>query len=245
MRLTRTHRPGRRLATTVLLVALPAGLLGACGSSSSPSDATSPVTVFNIAADPGVNLPAAATGHARLTTAVLRTDLNAVLAQHAVLVAALMHEVGAGNDNPVAAIRALAANTKSLTDAISLVYGRAGGRAFAQLWEQHTQFFIDYAHADRVGDGSAKRLAIRRLVDYQNDFASFVSTATAGGASLVAVTALLHTHVEDLTSYIDADVAGHTAEAKQLLTQTVAHMHVIAKAIADAIAAQHLTTVIP
>jgi hypothetical protein len=228
---------------TLAVAALLAGSVAACGSSN--SDSTSPVTVFNISADPGVSLPAAATGHARLTTAVLRTDLDTVLAQHAQLVADLMHQVGAGNDAPTAAIHSLAANTTALTDAISLIYGPEGGRAFAQLWEQHTQFFIDYAHADRVHDGGAKRLAQRRLLDYQNDFANFVTTATAGGAPLLAVTQLLHGHVQDLTSYIDADVAGHHDEAHRILTQAVAHMHVIAKAIADAIAAQHLKTVIP
>jgi len=25
-----------------------------------------------------------------------------------------------------------------------------GARAFAELWEQHTQFFVDVAHADRM-----------------------------------------------------------------------------------------------
>jgi hypothetical protein len=231
----------RKLAAAALLVAS----LAACGSSSSSSESTTPVTVFSLSADPGLNLPAAARGKARLTTAALRSDLDTVLAQHAQLVAALMHQVGAGNDNPTAAVDALAANTKALTNAISLIYGPEGGRAFAQLWEQHTQFFIDYAYADRVRSGNAKQLAERRLLDYQNDFASFVSSATAGRAPLLAVTGLLHSHVHDLTSYIDADVAGHGDEAKQLLDRAVAHMHDIARAITDAIAAQHLKTIAP
>jgi hypothetical protein len=40
-------------------------------------------------------------------------------------------------------------------------------------------------------------------------------------------------------------VAGHEAEAHQILTQAVANMHVIAKTISDAIAAQHPETVAP
>lgn len=236
---------GRKLAASVLLVALAATFVTACGSGGG-SDASSPVTVFNVSADPGQMVPPTKPGRpVVLTVAEVHTALDSLLAKHATLIAALMHEVGAGNDHPTAAITALTANTQGLVDAINAVYGAAGARAFAQLWEQHTQFFIDYAHAARVHDNGAKREAISRLVDYQNDFASFVTTATAGGAPLVAVTELLHTHVDDLTNYINADVDGRTAAAQQLLTQTIAHMHVIAKAIADAIAAQHLKTVTP
>ena len=156
-----------------------------------------------------------------------------------------MHEVGAGNEHPTTAVNALAANTQGLIDAIDAVYGADGARAFAQLWEQHTQFFIDYSQAARDHDNGAKKEAISRLTDYQNDFASFVTTATGGGAPLVAVTGLLHTHVDDLTNYINADVDGRAAAARDLLAQAIAHMHVIAKAIADAIALQHLKTVAP
>ena len=214
----------------------------ACGSSSAAS--TTPVTVFSVSADPGSNLPAADPQHpVVLTAAKLRSTLDSLLAAHAELVATLMHLVGTGGDDPAAAVRALGANTQSLTNAIALVYGREGARAFAQLWEQHTQFFIDYAQAKRAHDDNAKGLALRRLLDYQNDFASFVATATAGGASLVAVTGLLHGHVEDLTTYIDADIAGDRGDAFRLREQAVGHMHVIAKAVADAIVAQHLKTV--
>lgn len=227
-----------RFATAGLLV----GALAACGSSSRAS--TTPITVFNLSADPAHDLGATNAKHpVTITVAELRSTLDSLLSTHATLVAALMHEVGAGNDSVTASVNALMDNTKALTGAIALVYGNDGARAFAQLWEQHTQFFIDYAQADRANDRKAKHLAQDRLLDYQNDFASFVSTATAGGASLAAVTGLLHDHVHDLISYVDADVAGRRQDAQQLLDQAVAHMHVIAKAVSDAIVAQHLDTV--
>ena len=214
----------------------------ACGSSSTPT--ASPVTVFSVSADPGLGLPAAGASHpAVLTSPQLHASLDSLLSQHADLVATLMHLVASGDDNPVAAIKALGANTQSLTDAIAVVYGIDAGRAFAQLWEQHTQFFIDYAQATRDHDGRGKDEAESRLRDYQNDFASFVTTATSGGVPLVAVTNLLHGHVEDLTRYIEADVAGNRAEAARILVQAVTHIRVIANAVAGAIIAQHLTTV--
>jgi hypothetical protein len=228
------------LGATALLVTA----LAACGSNA--HTATTPVTVYNVSADPGENLPTTDTKHrVLLTTAVLRSTLDSLLSKHVTVVAALMHHVGEGDASPTEQIRALATNTRALTDVIARVYGLDGARAFAQLWEQHTQFFIDYAHADRIHSNRGKRLAQSQLLDYQKDFASFVSTATAGDASLTAVTGLLHAHVHDLTSYIDADVAGHDAEAHQILTEAVTNMRVIAKTVSDAIAAQHLETVAP
>jgi len=235
--------PTRR-ARWIVLPALLVVALGGCGSGSQ-SEAT-PVTVFNVSSDPGAGLSAAnARHHVLLTRAEVKQDFDALLSSHAKLVAALMHQVGSGDDHPAAAIAALAANTQSLTNAVTLIYGPDAGRAFAQLWEQHTQFFIDYAQADRTDNTKAKEQAESRLVDYQNDFGSFVSTATGGGVDLVTVTHLLHGHVEDMTRYIDADVAGHTADAQQLLDRAIAHMHVIADAVSDAIARQHLATVHP
>jgi len=215
--------------------------LAACGSSSHAS--SSPITVFNVSADPTQNLPALPKHHVVLTDATLRSTVTDLLAKHVVLVAALVHRVDVGDTSAPAAVAALTANTASLTAAIEQVYGSDAARAFEQLWAQHTQFFLDYAHAARAHDGGGKERAESELGDYQNDFANFVSTATAGGASLTAVTALLHGHVEDVTSYIDADVAGHDADAQRILTAAVAHMHVIAGAVAHAIALQHLKTV--
>src|SRR5207302_2342384 len=133
------------------------------------------------------------------------------LSVHATLVAALMHQVGDGDASPTDQVKALAANTRALTEVVARVYGSEAARAFAQLWEQHTQFFIDYAQADRDHSNAAKRLAQGQLLDYQNDFASFVSTATASDASLTAVTGLLHTHLHGLTSYIDAHVVWYSS----------------------------------
>jgi hypothetical protein len=234
----------RRRCLILSGVVIAALLTGACGSSSTHDEARSSITVFNVSADPVANVPTTVAGHpVTLTSAQVRSALNELLSAHATLVATLMHQVGEGNEHPTAAIAALTKNTQSLTDAIAAIYGADGARAFAQLWEQHTQFFVDYARAERTNDHSAKTLALRRLLDYQRDFASFVSTATAHGASLIAVTDLLHTHVGDLTGYIDADTAGKVATARALLTRSVVHMHVIAGAIADAIAKQHLATV--
>lgn len=228
----------RTVGATAVLVAM----LAACGSSSHAS--STPITVFNVAADPTKSLPVIDTKHpVALTAAALRSALDSLLSTHAALVAALVDQVVGGSTTPNAAISALAANTEALTNTIDQVYGANAARAFAQLWAQHTQFFIDYANAAYRHDGSAKEQAESKLGDYQNDFASFVSTATAGGASLAAVAGLLHGHVHDITSYIDAAVNGDRLGTRRILAESVVHMHVIAKAVTRAILAQHLKTV--
>lgn len=239
-------RLGRRSVsafTTAVAVAILIGLTAAaCGSSAHAS--STPVTVFSLSADPARDIPVTTLSqHVVLSAVQLRSTLDTLLTNHTTFIAALMHEVGAGSSSTGASVRALAANTQALTDAIAVVYGTPAARAFAQLWEQHTQFFIDYAQATRDHDHGAKEVAESRLRDYQNDFGSFVSTATAGGVSLVAVTNLLHGHVEDLTRYIEADVGGNAPEAARILVQAVTHTRVIAHAVAEAIVAQHLTTV--
>jgi hypothetical protein len=229
---------------TAVMVAAFAGGLATCGAGAHRSSTA--VSVFDLAADPARNIPAVdPRDPVVLTVAALHASFDSLLSQHVTLVAALMHEVGAGDADVHAAVDALAANTQSLTDAIAVVYGTDAARAFAQLWEQHTQFFVDYAQATRDHDRKAKDEAEDRLRDYQNDFASFVTTATAGGVALVVVTNLLHDHVDDLTRYIVADVAGDSTDAGRILRQAQAHMRVIANSIANAIAAQHLASVTP
>jgi hypothetical protein len=232
-----------RLGAAVTVAAV-AGGLATCGAGAHRS--STPVSVFDLAADPAQNIPAVDPRHpVVLTVAQLHSSFDSLLSRHVTLVAALMHEVGAGDTDVRASVDALAANTQSLTDAIAVVYGTDAARAFAQLWEQHAQFFVDFSQATRDHDGKAKVETEDRLRDYQNDFASFVTTTTAGGVALVAVTNLLHGHVDDLTRYIVADVAGDSTDAGQILRQAQAHMRVIANSIADAIAAQHLASVTP
>ena len=232
-----------RRVSALTASALLVGALAACGSSSHASP--SPITVFNVSADPTQNLPATPKREVTLTDATLRSAVDALLSKHVVLIAALVHDVDAGHTSAAGAVAALTANTAALTGAIEQVYGKDAARAFEQLWAQHTQFFIDYAQAARDHNRGGKETAESELGDYQNDFANFVSTATAGGASLAAVTALLHGHVEDVIGYIDADVAGHDADARRILAVAVAHMHLIAGAVSHAIALQHLKTVKP
>jgi hypothetical protein len=235
------HQISVRAAVALAVLALFAVVFEGVGSHSRTTDA--PVVVFDVAADPGEAVPVV--HQAALEVSTLRTQLDSLLSQHVVLVAALAHAVDAGDDNPTAAVRALTKNSQALTGAIATVYGPDAGRAFEQIWEQHTQFFVDYAQAARAHDGGKRGEAINRLNDYQNDFASFLSTATDGSAPIAAVSVLLHGHVEDLLRYIDDDVAGKRAEAEHDLQQAVGHMRVISRTVANAIAAHSPDTIKP
>ncbi len=69
--------------------------LAACGSDSRHS--ATPVAVFDVGADPARNIPAADPRHpVVLTAAQVHSTFDSLLSTHVALVAALMHDVGAG-----------------------------------------------------------------------------------------------------------------------------------------------------
>jgi hypothetical protein len=181
--------------------------------------------------------PTAAEQRAVIPAADLEALLEGLLAEHAELVADVMVAAADGG-NTGAAVEALQQNTVELTGAINTVYGPAGARAFDQLWGQHTQFFAEYAVASGDDDQERRNDAFAKLHDYHRDFSTFTDTATGGAAPAEVVVELLHTHVDDLTGYIDAHTSGDDTEAEARLDSATSYMSVIAEALAGAIAAQ-------
>lgn len=228
-------RPGVILAglAVAAVVAVP---VQAC--TSERSERAAPV-IFDLegGTTDGLDPTAAATG-AVVPAADLESLLEDLLAEHAELVADVMVAAADGTDDEQA-VAALKANSVELTGAINLVYGPTGAAAFDQLWGQHTQFFADYAVAAGDDDQERRDEAMSKLHDYHLDFASFSDTATGGQAPAEVVVDLLHTHVEDLTGYIDAYSSGDDAEAQARLASATSYMSVIAEALAGAIAAQN------
>ena len=100
--------------------------------------------------------------HAVLTSTVLRSTLDSLLVE-ARRTRRDAHARGRRRERSSRPRRSMRwpPTRTSLTGAIELVYGTDAARAFAQLWEQHTQFFIDYAQAVRA----AQRLSRRRSAE--------------------------------------------------------------------------------
>lgn len=223
-----------------LIVGLVAGL-GVVGLAVScagdPGERAAP-EIFDLEAGTSVGLdPAPAAEGVVIPAAELESLLGELLGEHAELVARVMVAAADGDDT-ADAVDALQANTVELTGAMNTVYGPTGAGAFDQLWGQHTQFFAEYAVASGDGDEGRRDRAYAKLHDYHVDFASFADTATGGTAPAEVVVGLLHTHVEDLTRFIDAHTAGDDAAAEEHLRSAMDYMPVIADALAGAIAAQ-------
>ncbi len=212
-------------------------ILSSCGGSSTDSHAASHIATFDLRDDPAKAIPPVDPTRSDVApSAVLHQLLDALLSEHSALAVHLMRAVvDGGPADRDAVTKSLAANTKSLTGAIGLVYGPDGARAFDQLWKQHIQFFANYAAAKSK---SARAKALADLHDYQTDFSSFTATATDGLAPLEAVLGLLHTHVAQFTAQSDAYREHDYVAAVRHQHEAREHMYEIAAALAGAISTQ-------
>ena len=226
------NRNARRLIGVLALV----GLIGAaCGGDDDP-------TATDAGASP-TEAPAAApaaspTGKATIDTpaAGLRAGLTALLQEHVYLAGITTGvALGGGDFKPAAA--ALEKNTQGLQDAVTSVYGDAGGKQFGDLWRKHIGFFVDYTTGKATKDQAMVDKAKADLDGYRNDFGAFIESATKGGLPKAAVADELKPHVETLFAAIDAQAAKDpSAFAK--LQAAAAHMPHTADALAGAIAKQ-------
>lgn len=174
-----------------------------------------------------------------ISAADLRVLLDHLLSEHSALAVHMMRAIVDGSSDLTEVKRGLTLNTIDLTGAIGLTYGPDGAFAFDQLWKQHIQFFANYAAATT---GAQRNKAMRDLHDYNMDFSSFTSTATGGRAPLSAVVGLIHTHVAQLISQIDAYREGDMASAVAHQHEARVHMYEISAALAGALADQQPIT---
>lgn len=229
----RHRRPWRR-ATGAILTAC---TFAACGD-----DAATKVEVpevFDLAHDPAAEIPeidAARTDV--LPAAALRGALEDALTWHGITLVQVMR--GARSDDPEVSdwIGALTANSDAITQAVGLVYGPVGARAFSQQWAQHTQFLTDYASAIGNDDEAAAAAALASLRTYAHDSGSFFSTATAGGLPADTVRGLLDTHIDHMIAMIHAAADGRDEASLDAALADNSYLTDIAGALAGGIAAQ-------
>lgn len=174
-----------------------------------------------------------------ISAAELRGLLDRLLSEHSALAVHMMRAVVDDSTDLAVVKRTLSLNTTDLTGAIGLTYGPEGAFAFDQLWKQHIQFFANYAAATTRAQ---RDKAMRDLRDYNMDFSSFTSTATGGRAPLSAVVGLIHTHVAQLISQIDAYRRGDMVSAVAHQHEARVHMYEISAALAGALADQQPIT---
>ena len=217
--LTRRHSLGIIAAVSV------ASAIGAgCGGSNSTTATTAPAAGSTTAA--ATTMPAstmdqmtttaAADGKPGFTPAVdLRIAFNRLLGQHMLTAVDATQVALLGGKSFDAEGAALQANTDDLAAAIGSIYGADAKKAFANQWNAHNGYFVNYTVATAKGDAAAKKTAVDGLAMYTRDFGAFLAGAT--GLPADAVTSQLAMHVMHTAKAVDLfgtkDYAGSYANA--------------------------------
>ena len=181
-------------------------------------------------------------GTADSQASALRAGLTGLLIQHVAQTGEVVQSVVATSLTSAqtqGAIAALDQNTQDLGKAIGSLYGADAQTAFLKMWRDHIGFFVEYTKGLAAGDKAAVKAAQAKLATYQQQFGSFLGTAT--GLPADAVSADLQGHIQTLEVAIQAILTkSPTAAAKISMAED--HMAGTAAVLAKAIAAQkHLS----
>jgi hypothetical protein len=181
---------------------------------------------------------AVAEAHAKGPAADLRVALNQLLSEHATLAAAATQAALRGRKMEfAAAAEALDANSIDIANAIGSVYGTEAGEAFLPLWRKHIGMFVDYTMGKAAGSKKKQDKAVADLLQYAEDFAAFLNSATPS-LPKEAVAELVKMHIVSLKEVVDAQAARDYKLAFEKLRAASHHMQMVADPLADAISAQ-------
>jgi hypothetical protein len=230
-----TRRRSLGVAAALSLVAVTGA---ACGGSSRSSPAASATTgAASAPATTHAMTTPAASGKPGFSKAVdLRLTLNRLLGEHMLLAGNATQVALLGGKAFQADAAALQANTDDLATAIGGLYGTGAKQAFANQWNAHNGYFVNYTTATAKGDAGAKQVAVAGLQRYQKDFGSFLAGAT--GLPADAVQAQLAMHVMHTAMVVDAFGAKDYAGSYADLAMGYAHMGALSDVLAGAIASQ-------
>ena len=168
----------------------------------------------------------------------LRTALNGLLGEHAILAAAATGAALDGRDAEFkAAAAALDANSVDITKAIGSVYGKDAEQAFLPLWRRHIGFAVDYTVGVTTKDQAKQQKAVGDLIAYTQDFGAFLSSANPNLPKSVVADLVKH-HVVTLKDVIDAQASKDYTRAYTAQRAATAHMAMIADPLAGAIVKQ-------
>jgi hypothetical protein len=177
-------------------------------------------------------------GMADSQASALRAGLTGLLIQHVAQTGEVVQSVVATSltsRQTQGAIEALDQNTQDLGKAIGSLYGSDAQTAFLKMWRAHIGFFVDYTKGIAAGDTAEVKSAQAKLATYQQQFGTFLGTAT--GLPAGAVSADLQGHVQTLEAAIRAILTKSPAAAEKI-AMAEEHMAGTAAVLAKAIAAQ-------
>ena len=234
----------RRSLGVVATLSLTAAIAAGCGGSDSSTTATTAPAAGSTGT--ATTMPAStmedmtttmAAGKPGFNDAVdLRVTLNRLLGEHMLIAVDATQTALLGGKSFDAKGAELQANTDDLADAIGGLYGDDAKAAFANQWNAHNGYFVNYTVGTAKNDEAAKQTAVDGLMMYQKDFGEFLATAT--GLPADAVQAQLGMHVMHTAKAVDAfgtkDYDGSYANA----AQGYVHMGATGDILAEAIAKQ-------
>ncbi|WP_053959289.1 hypothetical protein [Sulfobacillus thermosulfidooxidans] len=142
----------------------------------------------------------------------LRVALDQLLGEHAMILELRMQALGSGNTALYNALsEVMNQNTQALTQAITSIYGSAGGQEFKTLWDKHMYFFTyaqDYVDAEH---------AQSQLTFYKNKFSQFMATANPK-LSEATLSTVLQEHIDQITTaFNDYEQANYAAADQELV----------------------------
>ena len=167
----------------------------------------------------------------------LRLALDRLLAEHLVLAAETMRAGVAQTADFEAGGDALEASTSDLAAAVTSVYGRAAGEAFADLWRQHIEAYLAYVEGLGSGDEASQSAGLDKLHAYHEQIAGFLASANPHLVEADVAT-LVRRHVQALISQAEATAEGDHERAVATTREAYAGMFEVGAALADAIVAQ-------
>ena len=154
-----------RPALLALLAALALGLAACGGSDNSAGMETTAATQTG-----GMHSGHAAMADAGMGPAVaLRSTLERVLGEHAVLAMIATQKGYAGDADFEAAAKALDENSVEVAAAIGSVYGKEAGKEFLDgqnMWRAHIGFFVDYTVGLATKNKAMQEKAVGDLKGY-------------------------------------------------------------------------------
>ncbi len=163
--------------------------------------------------------------------------LDRLLGEHAFFAVEVMRLADADPEHQRAASEALASNGESLGAAITDIYGDEAGRRFADIWEQHNGYYVDYVRARLAGeeaDADSARTGLEGFTDRATDF--FLSANDLLDAD--AVRSGLAMHTDHLLQQVDAHGAGDFVAAFAIGRDAHEHMGAVSDLLATGIAYQ-------
>lgn len=167
----------------------------------------------------------------------LRVALDQLLGEHAFLAIEVMRQAEDGADADLAASEALASNGASLRAAIEDIYGDDAGREFADVWEEHNGYYIDFVRALVDGDGPGQGRARAGMDEFAGRLATFFVSAN----DLLdpdSVRQGLDVHTDQLVRQVEAFGAGEYVEAFGIGREAYHHMSALSDVLATGIAHQ-------